>query len=85
MPLKPGLYALVFGHTRFAAFQLLHKRHPNEPKFARLPLYKERLTDRQMFAGGVSKNTEPTVANQVHLARSACWLMIYTHVIGVRC
>jgi ParB family chromosome partitioning protein len=58
MPLKPGHYELVFGHTRFAAFQLLHKRHPNEPRFARMPLYKVRLSDRQMFEGGVTENID---------------------------
>jgi ParB family chromosome partitioning protein len=58
LPLKPGHYELVFGHTRFAAFRLLHKRHPNEPRFARMPLYKVRLTDRQMFEGGVAENID---------------------------
>lgn len=58
MPLQPGHYELVFGHTRFAAFQLLHKRHPKEPKFARMPLYKVRLSDRQMFEGGVTENID---------------------------
>lgn len=58
MPLKPGHYELVFGHTRFAAFQLLHRRHPNDPRFARMPLYKVRLSDRQMFEGGVTENID---------------------------
>lgn len=58
MPAKPGHYELVFGHTRFAAFQLLHKRHLDEPRFARMPLYKVRLSDRQMFEGGVTENID---------------------------
>jgi ParB family transcriptional regulator, chromosome partitioning protein len=56
MTRQPSHYQLVFGHTRFAAFELLHKRHPNDVRFAKLPLLPVRLDDQQMFESSISEN-----------------------------
>ena len=55
-PDRPGHYQLVFGHTRLAAFKLLSKLHPNDARWAHLPLYSVTLDDRQMYESGLTEN-----------------------------
>ena len=54
----PGHYELVFGHTRFAAFRLLLQRHPDDLRWARMPLFRVALDDRGMFEAGMSENLD---------------------------
>lgn len=56
IPNEPGHYQLVFGHTRLAAFRLLHTQHPEDPHWERMPLIVVQLDDRQMFEGGIIEN-----------------------------
>lgn len=56
IPEVPGSYQLVFGHNRLAAYQLLQRQQPDEPRWARMPLTIVELNDRQMFEGGIIEN-----------------------------
>ena len=57
-PGMPGHYELVFGHTRFAAFRLLHQRQPDDSRWVRMPLFQVALDDRGMFEAGMSENLD---------------------------
>ena len=54
----PGHFELVFGHTRFAAFRLLHQRCPDDPRWVQMPLIHVQLDDRGMFEAGMSENLD---------------------------
>lgn len=69
-PRAPGQYQLVFGHSRLAAFQLLHQRHPDDERWARLPLIIVQLNDQLMFESCIAENASREDISPIARARA---------------